>query len=318
MATGTKTDFVINNEIASYAYMEKLTQNVEAFNGASNGTILLTTESLIGDFEVEDFFAQFADGTLSKDRDPSSTSSITPEKMSQISKINPKVNKYSYISMTLDSFKKKGWTGDTFSMLAGEAAAEHSIREKLNTLIASGMGAIQSEATMVDGDGLSEIAYADFPALFAKFEDQVGSVELFVMTSGAYYALMGTAIAEKLMNVAGYTINKGANPTFGIPVLVTNSPQLAMTEGNAIMALTKGALVGVDSEVVSSAGGIVRGQENLIIESQTEYAYSIRVKGYSYTAVTISPSAAVLGTDTSWTSVAALQNTCGAIFNGIS
>ena len=130
MATGTKTDFVINSQIASYAYMEKLTQNVEAFNGASNGTILLTTESLIGDFEVEDFFAQFADGTLSKDRDPSSTASITPEKMTQISKINPKVNKYSYISMTLDAFKKKGWTGDTFSMLAGEAAAEHSIREK--------------------------------------------------------------------------------------------------------------------------------------------------------------------------------------------
>ena len=317
MAAGTKADFVINDAVASMAYIEKLQQNVEAFNGASNGAIVLTTESLIGDFEKQDFFKELAEATMAKHRDPADITDITPDKLEQLSKINPKVNRYSFISNTLDSFKKKGWTADTFSMLVGEAAADASMADQLNTLLACGQGAILDQATpMIDGNGLADVTYEDIPPLLGKFGDQIGSIKLLVMHSTTYYNLMGTSVAEKLWNVAGNTINEGSNPTFGIPTLVTDSASLDMDAGKALMALTDGALVGVDSETLTVDAGVVRGQQNLLLEVQNEWAYSIRVKGYSYTLGTVSPTNAELIVGTSWTLVSTdLKNTCGAIFN---
>ena len=315
---GTKADFVINPQIASMAYIEKLQQNVNAFNQASNGAILLTTESLIGDVEKEDFFKEMASSALAKHRDPLSLADITPEILEQISKDNIKVNRYAYIANTLDSFTKKGWTADTFSMLAGEASANASTEDMLNTLIASGMGAIQSNPGMVDGDGTTDITYEDFPSLLGKFGDKLDAIKILVMHSSTYYALMDTAVAEKLWNVAGNSINEGANPTFGIPVLVTDSPALDMATGKGMMVLTDTALVGVDSEVLTIDAGTRRGQENIILEMQREYAFSIRVKGYSYNTATAgeNPDNATLALDTSWTQSATdIKNTAGAIFN---
>jgi len=313
---GTKADFVINDAIASFAYIEKLGQMTNAFNAASNGAILLTTESVIGDFEKEDFFKEMAESQMAKERDPVSLSAITPEKLTEISNINVKLNRYSFISNTLDSFKKKGWTADTFSMLAGEAAAMASVSDKLNTLIACGVGAIQSEPTMVIGDGTKDIAYTDFPLLLGTFGDALDSIGLLVMHSSSYYNLMGTAVSEKLVNVAGFTINDGANPTFGIPVLVTDSPELSMTAGKAIIGLTKGGLVAVDSEALTIDAGTLRGKENILLEIQTEYAYNVRVKGYSYTKGTVSPTRTLLKAKASWgKSATDVKNTAGAIFN---
>ena len=50
---------------------------------------------------------------------------------------------------------------------------------------------------------------------------------------------MGTAVAEKLTNIAGATIMSASNPTFGIPVLVTDSPSLVETAGKNILCLTE-------------------------------------------------------------------------------
>lgn len=316
MAAGNKSDFVINNAIASFAYLEKLSQMTDAFNGASNGTIMLTTESVIGDFEKEDFFKEMAESTMAKERDPISMSTITPEKLEQISNINVKLNRYSFISNTLDSFKKKGWTADTFSMLAGEAAAMASVSDKLNTLIACGIGAVGSETSMVEGDGTANIAYGDFPTMLGKFGDQLDSIGMLVMHSSTYYNLMGTAVSEKLVNVGGATINDGSNPTFGIPTLVTDSVELGMTAGKGILFLTKGALVAVDSETLTIDAGTKRGVENILLEVQTEYAYTVRIKGYSYTEGSVSPTRTLLKTSTTWTkSVTSLKNTGIALFN---
>ena len=316
MAVGNKSDFVINDAIASFAYIEKLSQMTDAFNEASNGTIILTTESVIGDFEKQDFFKEMAESTMAKERDPLALTEITPEKLEQISNINVKLNRYSFISNTLDSFKKKGWTADTFSMLAGEAAAMASISDKLNTLLAAGMGAIGSETDMVLGDGLSDIAYEDFPTVLGLYGDALDSIDLIVMHSSTYYKLMGTAVAEKLWNVAGMTINEGANPTFSIPTLVTDSDSLSMTAGKGMLFLTNNALVAVDSEVVTIDSGTKRGIENILLEIQTEYAYTARIKGYSFTEGTASPARATLADPASWTkSATSLKNTAGAIFN---
>ncbi len=315
MAIGTISDFVIYDELFNTVYVEKLAQMTDGFNGASNGALILTSASKIGNFEKEAFIAAMTG--IVKHRDPTSLSALTPDSLSQVEKVAVKINRGSLIENTLDMFKKIGKDGGSFTVAAAEALAMSAAQDQLNTTIASLMGAIQSEAGMVDGDGTAAIAYQDIANLMAKYGDQLGSIDLLLMHSSTYYSLMGTAIAEKLWNVAGNTINEGANPTMGIPVLVTDSTDLDMTVGKGVMALTTGAATVTDSEVATAAIQQKLGLENIVMVYQTEFAYNVEIKGYSYDVANgISPTNAVLATPATWVTHASdLKHSAGAIFN---
>ncbi|MDP0461918.1 major capsid protein, partial [Glaesserella parasuis] len=50
MATGLNKDVIIYNELAQTAYLERIQDNLNVFNAASNGCILLQDENIQGDF----------------------------------------------------------------------------------------------------------------------------------------------------------------------------------------------------------------------------------------------------------------------------
>jgi len=315
---GTKSDFVVNDELFSSVYLERLGQMTDAFNAASNGAITLTSQSKLGDFEKVSFFKQMSEAQMIKHRDPDSLSVLTPEKLEQLEKVNVKLNRtIGPVENTLDSFKKIGQSGDLFTIKVAEAAAEASQADQLNTAITCLMGSIQSEAGMLSGDGTTAIAYTDIADLLAKYGDQLGSIKLLAMHSSTYYSLMQTAIGEKLWNVAGNSINNGANPTMGIPTLVTDSDALGMTLGKGVLALTEGAIRVVDSETATAEVQRVLGKANITMLYQGESAYNIDVKGYSYDVVAgVSPTNTVLADPTTWNkSATELKATAGAIFN---
>ncbi len=315
MAIGIQSDFKIYDELFNSVYVERLGQMSDAFNAASNGAITLTSESKLGNFEKQAFIAAM-EGIV-KHRDPTSVLELTPDSMSQLEVVNVKINRGSLIENTLDMFKKIGQTGDAFTVAAADALAMATMQDQLNTVLAAGMGAIQSEAGMVSGDGTTAITYTDIATLMSKYGDQLGSIKLLVMHSSTYYSLMNTAISEKLWNVAGTSINDGSNPTMGIPTLVTDSGSLDMTTGKAVMALTEGALNVVDSETAAAELQRKLGLANIVLQYQTETAYNLGVKGYAYdVTVGISPTNASLLLTTTWDKVATdLKHTAGAIQN---
>ncbi len=315
MAIRIQTDFKIYDELFNSVYVEKLGQMSDAFNAQSNGAITLTSQSKLGNFEKTAFIAAM-EGIV-KHRDPTSVTALTPDSLSQLEAVNVKINRGSLIENTLDMFKKIGKTGDAFTVAAAEALAMATMQDQLNTILAAGMGAIQSEAGMVEGDGTTEMTYANIADLMSKYGDQLGSIQLLVMHSSTYFTLMQTSISEKLWNVAGNTINEGSNPTMGIPTLVTDSSSLDMTTGKGVIALTDGALNVVDSETASAELQRKLGLANIVLQYQTETAYNVGVKGYAYdTSVGISPTNASLLLTTTWDKVATnLKHTAGAIYN---
>ena len=319
MAIGTKDDFKLHNALALGSYLEELKQNSDIFNGASNGAIRMTSDGLIGDFSEEDFIKEMSSAKVIKHRDPSALGAITPEKFEEDTKISPKLNTYAYLSQTWDAFKKKGQSAEQFSVLVGKAVAMAQIEWSCNTALAGVTGAISVNASMVLGDGTADIKYTDFPLIMGKFGDQLGSIKLLVMTGATYYNLMGTAVAEKLTNIAGATIMSASNPTFGIPVLVTDSPSLGATAGFNILCLADGAVTLINSEEVSMSTGVVRGKENLVLETQYEMATNIDVKGFGLSTAgiaIISPTTAQLQAKANWKQSATdIKNTAGVIFN---
>lgn len=314
----TGDTFKIIPQIFQNAYVEQLGQMTDAFNAASMGTINLTTESSLGDYEQETFFKALASTDVITHRDPSADIALSPLDLEQGELFNTKVNRtYGPVRKSLDAFKKIGTTSETFSVITGELVAQAVMEDQLNTAIYGLMGAIQSEAGMVLGAGDTDVAYTDIASLMGLYGDQLGSIKLLVMHSTTYFTLMQTAIGEKLWNVAGNTINDGANPTLGIPTLVTDTPALAMTAGKGVLALTDNAITVVDSETTDVDIQKVLGNSNMMWLYQGESAFNLRVKGYSFDVASItSPTNAELATDTNWSLVANdLKFSAGGLFN---
>lgn len=316
---GTIADFIIYDEEFQNAYTETLAQRVNYYNEASRGTILLTSRSILGNFEKMSFFKSLASATLVNHRDPASVASITAQKIEQGEKIGVKLNRYSYIQNTLDSFKKIGQGEASFSTEVGVLTAMASAEDQFNTAIAGLMGALQvTGGHAVQGDGTTNIDFKGVNALRFAFGDNYDAVKVLVMHSTTAKSFVDLNIDEKLDTVAGVTIQTAQIQSLGIPILISDSPDLDMTAGKGILALTDEACLLVDSEVPTADVQRLQGTENLMLSMQREWAFNLSIKGISYSSTGISPTNADLKTSTNWTKSATdNKHLAGVIFNGL-
>jgi hypothetical protein len=129
------------------------------------------------------------------------------------------------------------------------------------------------------------------------------------MHSKPWFDLMEGQVSDKVTNISDVIVYGGSPGTLGRPVIVTDSPYLVnyqtVTSGPAgdnyiVLGLTEDAVVMNQSEEESILSDVLLGKENIIMQYQGEYAYNIRVKGFSF-GNTANPTAANLGTKGNWT-----------------
>jgi len=317
---GNITDFVIYDEEFGNAYTETLKQRVGYYNEASRGTIIMTSKSILGNFEKQSFFKSLASAALVNHRDPASVAAITAQKIEQGEKIGVKLNRYSYIQNSLDSFKKIGQGEASFSQEVGVLTAMAAAEDAFNTAIAALMGSLQvTGGHAVQGDGTADLTFKGVNALRFAYGDNYDAVKVLIMHSSTAKTFVDLNIDEKLDTVAGVTIRTAQIASLGIPILITDSPDLAMTAGKGVLALTTNACVIVDSEEPTADIQRVQGQQNLLLSMQREWAFNVSVKGISYTDAAISPTNADLADKTKWTKTATdVKDVAGVIFNGLS
>ena len=318
MAAGTLADFVIYDEQFQNAYTETLKQRVDFYNAASRGTIILTSKSIIGNFEKMSFFKSLASATLVNHRDPASVAGITADKIEQAEKIGVKINRYSYIQNTLDSFKKIGQGEANFSQEVGVLTAMAAAEDQFNTAIYALMGSLQTtNGLAVQGDGTTDIDFKGVNALRFAYGDNYDAVKVLIMHSTTAKVFTDLNIDEKT-DISVDTIQTAQIASLGIPILITDSPALAMTAGKGILALTEQACLLVDSEASTADIQRIQGQENLMLSLQREWAFNISIKSVSYTDTTVSPADTDLEDPLNWTFTASDTKAApGVIFNSL-
>ena len=94
MTTTVNSDMIIYNQLAQTAYLERLQDNLNVFNQASNGAIVYRNEIIEGDFNKEAFYKV---GGSIKHRDVNSTAKVVPEKIGSGESVGVK----SHINMVL-------------------------------------------------------------------------------------------------------------------------------------------------------------------------------------------------------------------------
>lgn len=312
MAVTIPTDFKIYNAFVQSSFIEGISQNVAAFNAASNGAINLTTDQLIGDYKQIAAFGKLVDAEIISDRDKNAVTAVTPAALSSIEDVIPYLpSRYGPYESTRSAFLDIGKSPEEFSMLLGQQLADYVSKDMLNTAIISTIAAVHGNATMEIGTGAAAtvaLKYTGIIDLMALYGDRLDDIACLVMRSKDYYALMGDNItAATIDSVAGQTFMNGTVATMGRPILVTDSPALLATglaadDSGAVLALTTGAITCIqDSDMyVESQTNLLK--ENITITWQGEGQYGIDIKGYAYDK-TVAVTRAAIGTTANWSKI---------------
>lgn len=314
MATSLASDFKIYQAEFQAGMWEGITQNVDAFNGASANAIRLVTEQLQGQYAKEAFFQSISN--LITRRDVTSVSSADAVKMTQDEIISVKVKrKIGPVEVTLDALRTIAKDPREASFVLGQMVGQNKTKDMLNTGILAVEAAIQGQIDLVfsaTGESTKTLTTAYLATALSKMGDAGERIVAWVMHSKPYYDLVKEQIAAKITNVADRVVYGATPGTLNRPVIVADVP--ALHDGNAsatdtynVLGLVSDAVTVTESEQSDVVSQLITGQENLIMRMQGEYAMNIKCRGFKWdvTHGGANPTDAAIGTTTNWDKVTA-------------
>lgn len=308
MATTTSANVLIYNKLAQTAYLERIQDNLNVFNAASNGCILLRDENIQGDFRKQSFYK--IGGEIAH-RDVTSTGAVENKAVAMGEMVGVKIPfKYGPYAITEEAMKRRARSVEEFSMIIGQDYADALIDGYFKYATAAAMAAIGANAEMKATASISTDHKKVLTKGMRKFGDKFGRIGLWVMDSAVYFDLIDDAITNKVFESEDQIIYGGTPATMGKPVLVTDK-----AKANSILGLQAGAITLTNSQLPGFRAYDINGEENLSIGIRAEGAFNLDLLGYSYKeSVGANPNLATIGTAASWEKYATSnKNTAGVL-----
>jgi hypothetical protein len=295
---------------------------VDKFNGASAGSIRLTTAGFDGDFLQESFFAAVHSAQRRVDR-YASQATATATDLTQLKKSGVKVGggfgpiRFEHSQITW--LQKPTTEGIE---VASRNFAEALLRDQLNTAIAALCAAIANQATATNDVSATPaaITYSAMNKANAKFGDYSSAIVANVMTGSVFHRLISQNLANTptLFNAG----NVNVVDILGRPVIVTDAPALYVAgtpNKDRVLGLADGAAIVYDGGDVISNIETSNGQTRIETTMQVDYSFGVALKGYTWDETNggKSPTDAELATGTNWDKVATdIKQTAGVITIG--
>lgn len=290
------------SEFVYSSLTETLTQNVNAFNQASNSAIMLTDEASAGDHAHDVFFGQISG--MVRRRNVNSDAAVSDVRLDQLDAISVKVAAGTPpIIIDPSRFRWINRNPEEAGVAVGSQLAVGALADMLNSACRAMVAATDAALTH------SVAANASLSALnsgAAKFGDASANIAAWIMHSKQVHDIYAGALAnsERLFQFGNVQV---VSDGFGRPLIMTDSASL-VTSGtpdtyHALGLVPMGVMVKRNSdfdEVVENATG----SENISRKYQAEWSYNVGLKGYAFNTAISSPTDAQLGTGGNWTQVA--------------
>ncbi|RSE91433.1 major capsid protein [Achromobacter aegrifaciens] len=309
------------NKYIMPAIIETLGQQIQKFNAASGGAIMLSTGGWEGDFLQESFYAAIHSARRRVDR-YASNGNATPTDLTQLKHSSVKVAggfgpiRFEPGQMTwLNKPTAEGIE------VASRNFAEALLQDQLNSAIAASVAAISNQAAATnDVSATAGLTYSALNDAHAKFGDSSSLIVANVMTGQVYHKLIGQnlANAQQLFQYGAVTVVD----ILGKTVVVTDAPALYATGTpnlQKVLGLVSGAATVTDAGDVITNIDTTNGKERIETTMQVDYTFGLGLKGYTWDEVNggKSPTDAELATGTNWDKVATdIKHTAGVIAIG--
>lgn len=304
------SDLAVYSEYAYSAFSETLRQQVDLFNAATGGAIMLQSAAHQGDFSDVAFFAKVTGGLVRR-RNAYGSGTVAEKVLKHLVDTSVKVAAGTPpVRLDPGQFRWIQQNPEVAGAAMGQQLAVDTMADMLNV----GLGSVYSALSQVPDvvyDATANTDAADKLPTWnnlnngqAKFGDQSSQIAAWIMHSTPMHKLYGSNLTngERLFTYG--TVNVVRDP-FGKLLVMTDSPNLfAAGTPNVyhILGLVPGGVLIGQNNDFDANEETKNGDENIIRTYQAEWSYNIGVKGFAWDKANggKSPTDAALFTSTNW------------------
>ena len=312
------SDMEIFNSFMYTAVTETLDQQIDLFNEASRGTIVLRSGRNIGDYDDMIFYKAFS--TQYRRRDVYTTGAVAGQALTQGTETSVKVaGANGPFTFDASQFSYLQRNPEEASIVIGEQVAQAIFQDYLNTAVGAADAAIDNQGSLEYDGTAGTLTLNALNKGAALFGDKAMDIAAWVMHSKAYHDLIDAGITNSndLFDFANVQI---VTDVAGRPLIVSDIPALLKTtpdpDNYHSLGLVSGGIVVEDNNDFFSNLETNNGDVNIQRTWQSEYTYNVRLKGYQWDKTNggASPTDAELFTGTNWDQVSTYdKDTAGVL-----
>lgn len=295
--------FYVFQQQVSTAATELVAQQVQKFNAASGGALVMGDGDHIGDY-IEQTSWQLIGG-LAQRRNAYKDGEVNTQVLSQILDRMVKIDgRIGPVSVTPTMMKRLGKNVAEASAVVAAQSAEAMIQDYLNATASALVAAIQTNNEMVvDLSGAAGKPVA--PSLRGlnkgarPMGDAYSRLIAWLMDGATYNDFTDESLtnATNLFNIGNVNIMQDG---MGRRFVVSDIPALASGDLQYVLGLTAGAAAVKTTPLIMKAQDVL-GNENLKALMQGEYDFTVGLKGYAWADATVkSPTDAQLSGANAW------------------
>ena len=283
---------------------EKLGQQIEKFNAASNNTLQLSSDGFSGDFFERSFYNSLAASRRRVDR-YAANGNVSATALAQSKAVEVKVA--GGFGPIIFEPSQMAWISSNPAEalnVISNSMTEAILQDQINSAIAALVAAISNQAAAKnDVSGSSAVTQIALNNTDAKFGDSSSLLVARIMRGATYHKLIGQNLvnASTLFNSGNVTVVD----VLGKPVVVTDAPSLYVAgtpNKEIVLTLVSGAIViGGTSDLITNVD-TTNGKERIETTFQGDYTFTMKMLGYSWDTANggKSPTDAEIATGTNW------------------
>lgn len=313
------SDLQVFNDWVYKTSSEVLDQQVNLFNAATNGAIILRTARNVGDVSEAAFWAKIQG--LVRNRNPYGTGAVAAKDLRQLVENTIKVGAGTPpINIPPSMLRWIQKSPEEAGAVIGQQLAGDTMQDMLHAGLSAGKAAFAAGGAVYDHSavGAGTMTQKAFNAGQRIFGDRSTDIQVWVAHSSPLFDLYDNALgnAEQLYTFGTVIVKQDA---FGRPIVITDAPVLASGAGATLrydtLGLASGAILIEQNGDFDAVTVETTGQNNIGRQYQAEWSYNIGVNGYAYDVTTggKAPTHTALGTAANWDKVATSIKDTGGI-----
>ncbi|GAA4652077.1 hypothetical protein GCM10023116_43610 [Kistimonas scapharcae] len=294
---------------------ELVDQEVQKFNEASGGALVMGNASVIGDYIEQASWGAIAG--LVQRRNAYADKSVTPVELSQLLSRAIKVDgRIGPVKMTDTLYRRIGASVEEVAAIVSAQAAEGMIQDYLNTVAVALKTAIGTVADLkhdASTTGGVPLTLAELNRGNAKMGDRSSLIAAYLMHSVAWHELVGEAIgnANRLYSIGDIGVFDNG---LGRRYVVSDVPTLIEADLVHTLGLVQGAAAVQVTGLTSFVTTETTGRENIQRMMQGEYEFLAGVKGFRWDKTDVnSPTDAIIATPANWKKTATSHKDCAGV-----
>lgn len=320
--------YIFNEQVRSTA-TELVDQDVQKFNAASAGTLILGNGFVIGDY-VEQAMWQLTQNVAQRRNAYGGTTAVAAQTLGQILDRSVKIDgRVGPINITSTMFRRIGAGESEPAAVVAAQASQAMFQDYLNTVAATLVAAIGNNTEMVydatandvtNNPRAKSITMQALNIANSKLGDRSNQVRAYIMHSNSFHALVDQAInnVEQLFQIGDLTVY---SDFLGRRFVVSDIPALAGDGTNYnTLCLVPGAAICQVGGLYDMVTTEHTGGENILRQMQGEYDFQVGLKGYAWGGQKTgqSPNDTDLATAANWTKfVTSNKDTAGVLMKHV-